>query len=862
VRRRRPAPSAPERVRACGKFLYVGDEKLYLRGVTYGTFRGSPDGASLPPRQVVAADFAAMAQSGVNTVRMYTVPPTWLLDLAAEHRLRVLVGIPWEQHVAFLDDPARRRAIVRGARRSVRACAGHPAVLGYVVGNEIPPGIVRWHGRQRVERFIERLYRAAKAEDAHALVTYASYPSTEFLHLPFLDFVCFNVFLEQERALARYLARLQTLAGDRPLVVGELGLDSRRHNPAAQAEAVATQLRTAYAAGCAGCCVFAWTDEWHRSGQDVEDWAFGVVDRDRAPKPALEALRAAFASVPFGSGVRWPKASVVVCTYNGSRTIGNCVRALSALDYPDVELIVVDDGSTDDAAAIAAAHGARVIRTENRGLSAARNTGTAAAGGEIVAFCDDDCMPDAHWLRYLVAALLAGEDAGVGGPNVPPPDVLVADAVGHAPGGPMHVLLSDVEAEHIPGCNMAFRKEALERVGGFDPRFRVAGDDVDLCWRIQDAGGTLGFSPAALVWHRARRSVSAYLSQQAGYGRAEALLERKWPERYNHHGHASWSGTVYGGKARRSFGRRRWRVYHGTSGSGLFQSVYQRHGDGVSAFPLTPEWYLLLLGLAVASACGLAGAAIPFAVPVLHVPLALVLLVACLLAIAAQAGAWTMSVVLAPSLPRDRRTGVRALVFALCMLQPMARLWGRMHHGLTPWRRRGPRVLTLPLPRRTSIWSEEWSSAHQWVERLAAALRDGPTQVVRGAGFDTWDLELRIGPLACARARVAVEEHGQGRQLVRVRTWPRYSPHAAIAGAVLLALTGSAALQGELLAASLLGAVCAWLLGGMALQAAAAVVAPARAAAALERGARTRPLRPRPARWVRAFARETSRERA
>ena len=849
-------------MRASGKFLYAGVEKLYLRGVTYGTFAGSPDGASLPPRQVVAADFAAMASSGVNTVRLYVVPPVWLLDLAAARRLRVLVGIPWEQHVAFLDDPRRRRAIAHEVRRAVRACAGHPAVLGYVVGNEIPPGIVRWHGRQRVERFIERLYRAAKAEDPHALVTYASYPSTEFLHLPFLDFVCFNVFLEQERALARYLARLQTLAGDRPLVIGELGLDSRRHGQAAQAEAVATQLRTAYAAGCAGACVFAWTDEWHRGGHDVEDWDFGVVDRERAPKPALAALRAAFASVPFGADVRWPTATVVVCTYNGASTIGACVAALRALDYPDVELIVVDDGSTDDAGAIAAAAGARVIRTENRGLSAARNTGTAAAAGELVAFCDDDCMPDPHWLRYLAVALLSGEDAGVGGPNVPPPDALLADAVGHAPGGPMHVLVSDVEAEHIPGCNMAFRRAALEQVGGFDPRFRVAGDDVDLCWRIQDAGGTLGFSPAALVWHRARRSIPAYLRQQAGYGRAEALLERKWPERYNHHGHVSWSGAVHGGKVRRALGRRRWRVYHGPSGGGLFQSVYRRRGDGLSAFPPAPEWHLLLLGLAVASTCGLMGAAIPFAVPVLHVPLALVLLVACLLAIAAQAAAWSTSVVLDASLPRSRRAGVRALVFALCVLQPAARLWGRMHRGLTPWRRRGPHVLALPLPRRASIWSEEWSSADEWVERLGAALRDAPAQIVRGDGFDTWDLELRVGALASARARVAVEEHGQGRQLVRLRAWPRCAPHAAILGAVLLAFTAAAALQGELAAACLLGALCAWLLGGMALQAAAAVVLPGRAAAALERGEGTRAPRPRPARWVRALAREVSRERA
>jgi GT2 family glycosyltransferase len=803
-RRRRRARWTRGRVRARGKFLYVGDEKLYLRGV--------------PLPETVAADFAAMAATGVNTVRTYTVPPAWLLELAAAHELRVLVGIPWEQHIAFLDDRARCRTIVETVRRSVRACAGNPAVLGYVIGNEIPPSIVRWHGRQRVERFIERLYRAAKTEDPQALVTYASYPSTEFLHLPFLDVVCFNVFLEDERALARYLARLQVLAGDRPLILGELGLDSRRNGRDAQAASLAAQLRTAYAAGCAGCCVFSWTDEWHRGGLDVDDWDFGVVGRDRAPKPALAALRGAFGQVPFAPDRRWPKASVVVCTYNGAATIGACIEGLQALDYPDCELIVVDDGSTDGAGEIAAALGAHVIRTTNQGLSAARNAGTAAAAGEIVAFCDDDCVPDRHWLRYLVAALTDSGDLGVGGPNVPPPDTLLADSVGHAPGGPMHVLVSECEAEHIPGCNMAFYRSALEQVGGFDPRFRVAGDDVDLCWRIQAAGGTLGFSPAALVWHRARRSVAAYLRQQAGYGRAEALLERKWPDRYNHHGHVSWSGTVYGGKLRRSFGRRRWRVYHGACGSGLFQSVYHRHG--VSAFPLTPEWHLVLGALAAAALAG--------------VPLALVLFAACLLAIAAQAAAWTLSVVLPGSLPRRRRLGVRALVLVLCMLQPAARLWGRLDRGLTPWRRHGPRVLALPRRQRTSVWSEQWSPAERWVERLQASLHDGAAQIVRGGDFDTWDIELRTGPLASGRVRVAVEEHGRGRQLVRLRTWPRFSPHATAAAALLLVVTVAAALQHTLLAASLCGAVALWLLGSMALQAAAAVVLPARAVAEWE----------------------------
>src|SRR5204862_2650081 len=117
-----------------------------------------------------------------------------------------------------------------------------------------------------------------------------------------------------------------------------------------------------------------------------------------------------------------------------------------------------------------------------------------------------------------------------------------------------------------PGCNMAFLKDSLEAIGGFDTQFRVAGDDVDVCWRLQARGWTLGFSPAAVVWHHRRNSVSAYLRQQRGYGRAEALLERAWPSRHNAAGHISWAGSVYGGAVRLVRGRRA-RVYQGAWGN-------------------------------------------------------------------------------------------------------------------------------------------------------------------------------------------------------------------------------------------------------------------------------------------------------
>ena len=155
------------------------------------------------------------------------------------------------------------------------------------------------------------------------------------------------MFLESGPQFASYLARLQHIAGDRPLVVTEAGLDSLRNSEEAQARALDWQVRTAFAAGCAGMFVFSWTDEWYRGGFEIDDWAFGLVDRNRTPKQALATVGKAFSQVPFAPDPDWPRVSVVVCAYNSESTLRSCFDGLRDLDYPDYEVIVVNDGSTD-----------------------------------------------------------------------------------------------------------------------------------------------------------------------------------------------------------------------------------------------------------------------------------------------------------------------------------------------------------------------------------------------------------------------------------------------------------------------------------------------------------------------------------
>src|SRR6476469_841585 len=129
-----------------GRSIVLGSEKLHVRGVAYGTFR-SLDGYSLPPPDRVRADFEAMAAAGANALRTYEPPPLWLLEMAAEHGLTVMVGLAWEQHIAFLDEPGRAKAIEAKVVEQVRACEAHPAILAYALGNEIPAPIARWHGK-------------------------------------------------------------------------------------------------------------------------------------------------------------------------------------------------------------------------------------------------------------------------------------------------------------------------------------------------------------------------------------------------------------------------------------------------------------------------------------------------------------------------------------------------------------------------------------------------------------------------------------------------------------------------------------------------------------------------------------------
>jgi O-antigen biosynthesis protein len=795
------APKGPvpggARPRVQGKFLFVGQEKLYARGVTYGAFRPDASDREYTDLERIDRDFAAMAENGFNAVRIpHTMPPSELLDIALHHGLWVMVGLSCEQFVGYLADRDNAPDIAGILRKKVASCAGHPALLCYALGNEIPSSVARWLGAKRIERYLKRMFDAAKAQDPDGIVTYVNYPTTEYLQLDFLDFLAFNVYLEDREDFAVYLARLHHLAGARPLLMSEIGLDSLRNGVDEQARSLASQVRTTFESGCAGAFIFSWTDEWHRGGEDVHDWAFGLTDEAREPKPALRAVREACAQVPFEQGRKWPRASVVVCAYNAQATLAETLDGLTELEYPDYEVIVVDDGSTDATESIARRYDVRLISTANHGLSAARNAGLAESTGEIVAFIDADARPDLHWLQYFAAAFEDGDYAAVGGPNITPPgDGKIAECVSNAPGNPTHVMLSDRVAEHIPGCNMAFRRETLSAIGGFDPRFHVAGDDVDVCWRIQDAGGTIGFSSAAVVWHHRRNSVRAFWRQQVGYGAAEGQLEQKWPQRHNGAGYLSWTGRIYGpGRVRAP--RRRALIYQGPWGTAPFQSLYERDPHSVWVLTALAEWRVLVALLTAVAAMGIAWRPLLLAAPLAAASAALMLAQA---VISAKRGSFS-----------HPRRSLHMLTAALFVLQPAARLYGRLrtHMRASSGRFMSGVLYGVKLPRRrvSAYWSETWREPAAWLQWMLEELLGSGNMVCTGREYDRWDLHVTGGRLGSARMLVAFEDNGSGNQYIRFRVWPQASKPACVTALICLTVAVLAALAGTVLIAAVYGA--------------------------------------------------------
>jgi hypothetical protein len=327
------------------------------------------------------------------------------------------------------------------------------------------------------------------------------------------------------------------------------------------------------------------------------------------------------------------------------------------------------------------------------------------------------------------------------------------------------VLLTDVVAEHIPGCNMAFHRAAFLSVGGFDPEYRKAGDDVDFCWRLQTNGGVIAFSPSAIVWHYRRFTLDAFRKQQEGYGEAESMLRFKHLIFFGPTGTAKWKGQIYGAP-RFSWLLNRPIIYHGIFGQGLFQSIYPAPQSEIAAYVSSIEWVVLTVFMAA-----------------LGVPLEKLRIVPLLMFGATFLVA--LSYMLHARIERKFDTiPARLLVVFLAFMQPLGRGWARyftwLRYKHTP---RG--VISKPeadLPvasreggsQRIDFWNETGQGREQLLTETFALLENEGWRYSADTGWKTWDIQIYGHQFWSVQVGTVTEYHGGPKCLTRVRL--SYSP--------------------------------------------------------------------------------------
>ena len=558
-----------QKLQTDGRFFSFRGERIVLSGVTLGPF---PVGKSL------IAELPEIAAKGCNMVRVYETPPRAFLDEAHRLGIHVFASVPWSWEVNYLEYRALYEKGYLDLLAFLTEHGDHPALSAIYIANETPSWLVHEMGKERVKDALEELINRLRPQFPNTLYAYANYPTTEFLELENTDFTAFNVYLESEEAYRAYLQHLQIVAGDRPLVISEFGADVGTHGEEGQAGMIEMATRISEEEGVQGMTIFAWSDVWFNNGSIVDGWLFGMKTAEGDIREASAYLgRDVLPKGPHPSAL----ISVVVCSYNGAARIEACLESLLNLNDESYEVVVIDDGSSDGTSEVAQSFLSRfeeqgiefrIITQENKGLSVARNRGAEIGGGELIAYTDDDARPDQDWLKWLRVGFQAGEEIGmVGGYGLQPTrDEPEAQEVSRLPGQASPVLLDNTNAEHLPGCNMAVRKKVWQEVSGFREKYRIAGDDVDFCWRVLEAGYGVKFHPCAIVWHESRATFYAYLKQQWGYGKAEALLYEDHPEKFGKNG-IQWQGGVYKGDPR--ILTKNSAVYTGLNNDALFQPI-------------------------------------------------------------------------------------------------------------------------------------------------------------------------------------------------------------------------------------------------------------------------------------------------
>lgn len=223
--------------------------------------------------------------------------------------------------------------------------------------------------------------------------------------------------------------------------------------------------------------------------------------------------------------------SIIIPAYNGEATLAECLKACLAQTVSVVEVIVIDDGSTDNTATIAQDFDVTYIRQENAGPAAARNHGARVASGDVIALTDSDCIPELNWIEKLMSGFDAESVVAVGGTYGIANETSALARMIHEEIQIRHEKFGET-VDFLGSFNVAYKRDTFLEVGGFDEDFRAAsGEDNDLAYRLHDNGGIMRFVSSAIVNHYHPEKLLPYLRTQMNHGFWRMKLYAKHPGR-------------------------------------------------------------------------------------------------------------------------------------------------------------------------------------------------------------------------------------------------------------------------------------------------------------------------------------------
>jgi glycosyltransferase involved in cell wall biosynthesis len=225
------------------------------------------------------------------------------------------------------------------------------------------------------------------------------------------------------------------------------------------------------------------------------------------------------------------KITIVVPAKNEESRVGQCLEALATqkLHGMECEVIVVDDGSDDNTARVAARSGARVIRSESRGAAAARNHGIEAASGEIILFTDADCIAGEKWAATMARPIIEGEADGVVGRIASSQRQFMARFIQAELEERYSRMSRQEQIDFVSSGNCGFRRDLIKQ-NRFDESFRWA-EDLELSFRLAAIGSRMVFVQDAIVEHPHPTKLSAYLRRKFVYASWAPLIYRRHPQK-------------------------------------------------------------------------------------------------------------------------------------------------------------------------------------------------------------------------------------------------------------------------------------------------------------------------------------------